>query len=529
MHSSQMSFSRSTTFLCSRHQHDVVKSSRAYSRIVHKLQKGVGLPNSSSTRGFLAGVKPGDGSQTRELHSSYSDIQQLNHKVATPYGNEKTLEVKPALPVGNTSSLYSQLNEEKDEIRLITFLKTPHQESQPLECKLETVSLASFTPLYQKFISESKAVGKRKQLAGWLHESSGSTLSHDYPTRLSSRFTWGDYSALSYVWGEANPLFRRTIILNNKAVKVGKNLEIALRNLSSSPEFQGQDGHKLWVDALCINQIDTEERNRQVARMRNIYGDAFSVIAWIGEEADESGKALELLHELANASKGELGGRYKSRVRKAGWMALHDLFMREYWFRLWIIQEVVLGRTILHCGNHSISWEDCCLAVGFLFDYLWTMKDVLREEEMRSEGLIPGPWFTTRLHLIRQDLWTLSYYEEQGTGRLSFAGLLEVAGSANSTDHRDQVYGLVGMMDPLIAASLHPDYSQTAGKVYADVARLYIEKHGNLDPLREGSPWGIAPSWAADWSRGDRIRHSRLESGASWTQSGPPQATTSFR
>lgn len=506
-----MLFSRPTAFLCSRHKSF---------EILHNVKHAVPQRNKLPTTASLAGVYPGNNNRVRALHNSHS-----NNETTTP-GKPGGSKVEPD---GKPSPLYLQLNKEEDEIRLITFSRTPASESQPIECKLETVSLASLTPEYQKFLSQPREASKQRQLAKWLRERVASKSLPDSPDRSSSRFTWGDYSALSYVWGKANPLFRRTIIVNNKAVKVGKNLEIALRNLSLSPEFQGQEGHKLWVDALCINQKDTEERNRQVARMRHFYGDAFSVIAWLGEEADESEEAFHLLHELANASKQKLGASFQERVRKTGWMALHDIFMREYWFRLWIIQEVVLGRTIIRCGNHTISWGDCCLAVGFLFDYMWTKKDVLRDEEMKSQGMISEPWSTTRLHLIRQDLWTLSVYEREGVGRRSFADLVEVARAANSTDDRDQVYGLVGMMDPSIAAAIHPDYNQTTGEVYADVARLYIEKYGDLDPLREGSPWGKNPSWAADWSRSDRTRHSRLESGTSWTQSGPLQTPVSFR
>ena len=42
----------------------------------------------------------------------------------------------------------------------------------------------------------------------------------------------------------------------------------------------------LWVDALCINQDDQEERARQIAMMGDIYSHAANVIVWLGE-ADE--------------------------------------------------------------------------------------------------------------------------------------------------------------------------------------------------------------------------------------------------
>ena len=62
-----------------------------------------------------------------------------------------------------------------------------------------------------------------------------------------------DYEALSYVWGNAKD--QEDILLDNQMVKVGKNLEAALRYLRF--EDKGRD---IWVDAVCINQRITLRR-----------------------------------------------------------------------------------------------------------------------------------------------------------------------------------------------------------------------------------------------------------------------------
>ena len=88
----------------------------------------------------------------------------------------------------------------------------------------------------------------------------------------------GDYAALSYVWGDENKI--GTIVVNGRETQVTRNLEVALRALCERPDFE--DRYRLWVDALCINQLDYEERELQVGKMRNIYGNAWAVIAWLG-------------------------------------------------------------------------------------------------------------------------------------------------------------------------------------------------------------------------------------------------------
>ena len=55
----------------------------------------------------------------------------------------------------------------------------------------------------------------------------------------------------------------------------------------------------LWVDAICINQQDEEERTQQVAAMARIYGLAKRVVVWLGEEAGDGALAFRELRNLA--------------------------------------------------------------------------------------------------------------------------------------------------------------------------------------------------------------------------------------
>jgi hypothetical protein len=84
---------------------------------------------------------------------------------------------------------------------------------------------------------------------------------------FQGRYSWGEYVALSYVWG--NPNKTREIFINEKSVQVTENLESALRILRD--KLPMRLGVRLWADALCINQNDVKERSTQVQRMREIY------------------------------------------------------------------------------------------------------------------------------------------------------------------------------------------------------------------------------------------------------------------
>jgi hypothetical protein len=438
--------------------------------------------------------------------------------------------------------LYSSLDEEEDEIRLINILPYVRRGSLVC-CTLETVSLKSLTPEYREFMDASSTTG-RKRVVDWTRLQdplntggfSQATLNTSSPNNSSHRFTWGDYAALSYVWGDSWKTSH--IVLNNQEIQVQRSLEIALHALSSRADFCGR--YKLWVDAICINQQDYQERSRQIGRMKHIYGDARAVIAWIGEEENNSDKAIDLIKVFSDARSKGCGEELEERLREdpdylgfGGWSALHELMHREYWCRVWIIQEVILGSSsvVLRCGNSSIDWTSFCEGIGFLFEYLWTVKDLVLQREMcrrHPKQKEKSAWGTTPFHLVFRDLWPLSRNEEcSGRDYLSFGQLLDLANAGNSQDFRDKVYGLVGIMDPRIAEKVVPDYALVPSKVYASIARTFICTHGNLEPIREGNPWGKtnSPSWAADWTWDGRIRFARLTVdpwGPFWRSKGPP-------
>jgi len=93
------------------------------------------------------------------------------------------------------------------------------------------------------------------------------------------------FTALSYVWG--NPSVCKPIIVNGSVVSVTVNLEAAMRRLR-----QEDNPQVLWVDAICINQSDLDEKAAQIPFMSRIYSTAGRVVAWLGEDHEFLGPAL---------------------------------------------------------------------------------------------------------------------------------------------------------------------------------------------------------------------------------------------
>lgn len=94
---------------------------------------------------------------------------------------------------------------------------------------------------------------------------------------------------------------KRLIWVNKRKMPVAINLELGLRHLREGP---GGKVRCIWVDAICINQDDVEDRNNQINSMKNIYRRAQRVIVWLGPERN-LGK-VHLCQGILSGSKSRL-------------------------------------------------------------------------------------------------------------------------------------------------------------------------------------------------------------------------------
>jgi hypothetical protein len=128
------------------------------------------------------------------------------------------------------------------------------------------------------------------------------------------------YDAISYTWG--NLSYRGSMILNGYRHPISGNLERALHQLRDVTKVK-----RLWVDAVSINMDDLTERSAQILRMRQIFGRAEKVIAWLGEEADESHRALQFLEEATRVTDNDEVLRGRSAA--ASWRQVRTLLNRQ--------------------------------------------------------------------------------------------------------------------------------------------------------------------------------------------------------
>jgi hypothetical protein len=155
------------------------------------------------------------------------------------------------------------------------------------------------------------------------------------------------YDALSYAWGPKDG--PQPVHIDNCKLSVTANLHAALLHLRDA-----SIDRILWVDAICINQDDDNEKGLQVQSMAKIFAQASRVIVWLGETAENSDEALETLRMAAeeqytNASEYEerekrndqeaeliTPGQQSEYSSGTGQQAIIKLLERSWFQRIWV-------------------------------------------------------------------------------------------------------------------------------------------------------------------------------------------------
>ncbi|KAK3953301.1 heterokaryon incompatibility protein-domain-containing protein, partial [Pseudoneurospora amorphoporcata] len=155
------------------------------------------------------------------------------------------------------------------------------------------------------------------------------------------------YRALSYVWGDGTKTHNLCIINENQTpptrkraksssperhpqIPITSSLTTALRHLRSLPTID-PDAIPIiiWIDQICINQLDNNEKSHQVQLMGQIYSRAMEVLVWLGPAADGSDEVMDALgglaREWAETVEKVLGGGYE-------WTGHVHEFMRQHWW-----------------------------------------------------------------------------------------------------------------------------------------------------------------------------------------------------
>ena len=339
-----------------------------------------------------------------------------------------------------------------------------------------------------------------------------------------------EFEALSYTWGD--PTDRVPIEANGETILVTKNLGTALWYLRKE-----SDCRYLWIDAICINQDDINERSKQVALMGEIYRAARRVVSWLGIRDSFFDPFIEMEHatllfrhirflkeylpfqEYLESNGSQKPYSYFQDHQKTFNNGLYSLQLligereREkpsYWQRAWIIQEVASAQTlILQSGPYIISEEDIELVTDFISSPKVALLMDRRYEQrklrsyLQSDSFIPISIYRSLLHSSKKD-------EGKQTARIrrpfELLTLLRHNRSRLCADKRDKVYSVLGLSN--LTNNNHPrisiDYNKSIMEVYIGAVQAIIESSSTLEVLcsanlAEATNSLGLPSWVPNW------------------------------
>jgi Heterokaryon incompatibility protein (HET) len=260
-----------------------------------------------------------------------------------------------------------------------------------------------------------------------------------------------------------------TISINGSDFWVTENLRLALRRPRDRPL-------RFWIDAICIDQDNLNEKSVQIPMMRKIYEYAAAVYAELGPASPAEEVVFAQYREMATSVlleierlESENNGKVKtsqmiiSQVEDYNhdfWETVGKIFNRPWWFRVWIMQEATATqKTQLFLGTATtklVYLRGIDIAI-----------QVLNARKTWRDGVRP----TTRGDSITRIL-SLSQMRLQED--IPLLDVIEEFRQLEAADPRDIVYAALCLATDITPGAIAPDYQKPLTEVYRDVAIYYL-------------------------------------------------------
>ena len=344
------------------------------------------------------------------------------------------------------------------------------------------------------------------------------------------------YEALSYRWTDPNKETPDLAYCNGFECPIGPNLYAALIRfrLADVPRA-------LWVDQLCINQAEGPEKAQQLLIMGDIYSKAEQVLAWLGPAYDDSDKAMDLFpklvdrlqaltrdHEKKMTGKGNrairIGETIIMRViltlpelERNNRRALHKLFQRSLFSRVWTLQELALGKnTVIVCGDGEFPFAASeRFNEGYQTDSIgyWDRAHALLSERQGDDDpKVPPGAINTHFQVV----WILKLLDSLAFP-WSSARVLTLLRGFECSESDDRVYSVLRFLPSTLAQSLAAVKRKSTEALFIDLATFELTKNRSMDFLsaagmcqhrrwypsrKDGQlrPSLELPTWVLDWT-----------------------------
>ncbi|KAK3942946.1 heterokaryon incompatibility protein-domain-containing protein [Diplogelasinospora grovesii] len=295
-----------------------------------------------------------------------------------------------------------------------------------------------------------------------------------------------EYETVSYTWGGEDGDYSRS-----RPIFVGPFWDVVFQTKNCWDMLRfvrpWRGTRIVWVDALCINQGNITERGQQVAKMGQIYEQCLRVIVYLGSDLVLSLPRGEFpsrcrLSELENGSiRPRLPANHKLGDTP---LNLREILRRQYFGRVWVIQELLLSqRTVMRIGDVDF-WTDSAP---------WPAIPAEGSLDVALQwDLTQAPW--------------VQYIAQKAFPLTNVLDVLRITSSSQASDPRDRIFGLLSLihLDDVGEGGWQPDYSLSPQHVFTGLFAHCIANLGRCDFLLFAAGLtapSSTPSWVpADWS-----------------------------
>ena len=331
--------------------------------------------------------------------------------------------------------------------------------------------------------------------------------------------TEANHEALSYVWDQkdsdqerdADSDLRWTVTCNVLRSKVPEEFEVTKNLHSALRQLRYEDRERrLWIDQICINQKDKDEKAIQIGMMTRIYEESQIVLVWLGVADDTSDRAMEYLPKLVDSLLNEqqptkLGSKPDDDI------SVHT-FLRRPWFeRVWTLQEAAKARECLVlCGSRIFDFKVLQqLHRGCQADNNRPWRQALERIAVACPFKSLNDERSITAHILAivklKELADIAAVDSSSTSTAgSFLLLFNRIRSCKATDPRDRIYCIYGLLPQAIREAIgKPNYDLTVEDLYQQLAATQVVELGNLAYLGGA---GIhrrnlsVPSWVPDYT-----------------------------
>jgi len=312
----------------------------------------------------------------------------------------------------------------------------------------------------------------------------------------------------------------------------------------------------VWIDQVCIDQYNTEEKSAQVRIMHHIYRRARATIVYLGDPTSKTAIGLEAALVLASLLRLDddaipiervtRGHKWQRPLKRIDWAAAQDapdytpmyckfirgiklrndrfvyfasdILGRRWWSRTWVVQEVVCSRVVIvMLGRRFITWGALLAAcevaerLGYRERYtgnnivqeIWALEDLRQDYLVTANATLADQWTVKKVKDLYESIASRTMsrilprfiYKDVSDPRDKVLAVLNIASETMREENRTRFFALV-------------DYNLPVRTIYIRACELwYAESKTKFAATRPGESIGMLSflDYVFDTTENDKI------------------------